>query len=164
MSHDVNINEDAILSELDQMAAEPPGQQQGTSVSGEVVPAEQPQQIPREYIMAGQMIIGMFANRMAPNWPIDAEMQKDWAESFAACANELAPGGLGNIDNWGPWAKLAFASGMVAVAGLDMQTMTIRPMQKPDPKKQQQQQQARPGEFVTGGQPGGGGEFTTAGH
>jgi hypothetical protein len=160
--HDTPIDDEAILADLEGLAGGAAPGQQGQPMSGDVVLADPVAQLPKEYVLAGQMIIGMFANKAAPNWPIDAEMQTEWANAFAACANDLAPGGIGNIENWGPWGKLAFASGMVALAGMDMSTMTLRPMHKPDPREQQHQHAARPAEFSTGGQ-GGGGDFTTAG-
>ena len=61
------------------------------------------------------------------------DIQQEWAEALAGCLEQLFPGGLANIANWGPWAKLAYASVMWGMCGMDYQTMTIKPLRTPPP-------------------------------
>lgn len=72
------------------------------------------------------------AHQVAPNWNISEQDQDEWAAALAQCADQLMPGGMGNVESWGPWGKLLFASVNVALCGLDFETLSIRPLRAPE--------------------------------
>lgn len=94
---------------------------QGESESIEPPPSEDNWQKPAELLA---MVIN---GKLVPAWEVPEEEWQKWAEALSDCLEQLFPGGIGNIDSWGPWAKLAFASGSIAVAGIDFETMTFKP-------------------------------------
>jgi len=147
--HDVNFDPEAVdaaFGEFEQGAAAAPA-------GGQLVPAAADSD---GWIDAARLAAGMLADGIAPNWQITREAREEWAVALAACLEDLAPGGLGNMANWGPWPKLAFASATIALAGFDLSTGKFKPL-KPQPPEQAQAQAARPKApqgFTTGGSPG----------
>lgn len=85
-------------------------------------------------VMAG---IELFAAQ-APNWTIEGEHKQMVADALTQILNDLWPGGLGNIDQWGPYAKLAFAAGAIALANFDWSTRKLKPLQRPQPEKEKE--------------------------
>lgn len=72
----------------------------------------------------------------ATNWTIPKESGDKFAQALAECADQLMPGGLGNMEAWGPWAKLAFAAGMIVVPNIDMETWRIKPLRPVPPEEE----------------------------
>lgn len=72
----------------------------------------------------------------ATNWTIPKETGDQFAQALAECADQLMPGGLGNMEAWGPWAKLAFAAGMIVVPNIDMETWRIKPLRPVPPEEE----------------------------
>ena len=127
--HEVMIDEDAALSAIDELAGggtvSAPGQPQGQLVITEPTLSE--------WMQIAKMAAQILAHRVTPNWEVPPEVQQEWAEALAGCLDQLFPGGLANIANWGPWAKLAYASVMWGMCGMDYQTMTMKPLREPQP-------------------------------
>lgn len=84
-----------------------------------------------EWLAMAKMAAQILANSVCPNWGVPPETQMEWAEALAGCLDQLFPGGLANIANWGPWAKLAYASVMWGLCGMDYSTMTLKPLREP---------------------------------
>lgn len=82
-----------------------------------------------------RLAASFMAHKIFPNWNIPADIQEGWAEAVRECANDLFPGGLGNVDKWGPWAKLMFASIAWAMVGFDMEKFAFKPLTPPPPAK-----------------------------
>lgn len=165
MTHDVTIDDDGINAALGELA----GSGQSAPLTGQMMPPPgdepPPESTPSEYVMLSKMLAGIIANRVCPNWEVPGDTQTEWAEALAECLNELFPGGLGNIENWGPWAKLAFASGSFAMCGIDMTTMSLKPLHPVDDEEEAGQPPPPPpqqNQFTTAGEPKtSSGNFTT---
>lgn len=80
----------------------------------------------------------------ATNWTIPKDAGDALANALAECADQLMPGGLGNMDAWGPWAKLAFAAGMVIMPNIDLERGRIKPLQ-PEPPQEEKAKEPAPG-------------------
>jgi len=66
--------------------------------------------------------------KVTPNWEVpDTKVQK-FADALARVGNKVLPGGIVNVDNWGPWGQLAAAAGACAMCGIDWQTLTLKPL------------------------------------
>lgn len=128
MSHEVTVDESAVDAVFSQFEGE---QKQGNAEPGPgngMVLAEPTES---EWLAMAKMAAQILANSVCPNWSVPPETQMEWAEALAGCLDQLFPGGLANIANWGPWAKLAYASVMWGLCGMDYSTMTLKPLRAP---------------------------------
>lgn len=119
--HNVEIDEatiDAVFDRYEQQA----------DVTGEHIPAGDPEPIRSAWEKPARLAARFLANQVAPNWDIQPEDQDEWAQAVAECMDGLMPGGMGNIESWGPWGKLAFATGNIVLCGLDWETMSLKPL------------------------------------
>lgn len=144
MAHDVTIDDDAI----DQGFAEFEQDQPAKAATGVLLP----EPTPSEWVAIARMAATMLANAVTPNWQVPNDVRDEWAAALAGCLEQLFPGGLANIANWGPWAKLAYASVMWGMCGVDFSTGTLKPLRPPkDGEDGQQQQQAQAAAPVSAG-------------
>lgn len=127
MAHDVTIDDDAVDAAFSEFESGAPGAGAPPG-AGQLMP---PEPTPSEWQQIAKMAAQLMANAITPNWDVPAEVQDQWAEAFAGCLDQLFPGGLANIANWGPWAKLAYASVMWGMCGVDLQTGTLKPLRPP---------------------------------
>lgn len=138
--HDVKIDEAGIAAAFDSRAAglsiAP-----GASAPGAMVETAPP--VSEAWQPVTRLIASVMANKVCPAWEVAAEVQHQWADALGECLDQLMPGGLANIDAWGPWGKLAFASGLWVMAGFDMQTMKLKPRFPPDPADMEQEQKQK---------------------
>lgn len=121
--HDVSIDESAIESGFGEFEAV----DEQRPAAGMVL--QEPK--PSEWAAMAKMASEILARQVCPNWQVPEETRQEWAEALAACLDQLFPGGLANIANWGPWAKLAYASVMWGMCGIDYSTMTLKPLREP---------------------------------
>jgi len=63
-----------------------------------------------------------------PEWEWPPDQLEVLATGLRELLHRLAPGGLGNLDAWGPWAKIAVGSGMIAMANFDWAARKFRPV------------------------------------
>lgn len=127
MAHDVTINEDAVSSVFDEFEAVPDSE--APRAPGGAVALAEP--TPSQWAAMAKMAAEILANQVCPNWEVPPETRQEWADALAACLDQLFPGGLGNIANWGPWAKLAYVSVMWGMCGIDYKTMRMKPLREP---------------------------------
>jgi hypothetical protein len=64
----------------------------------------------------------------APNWTIEEAHAQIVEDALCDVLDDLLPGGLKNIDQWGPYAKLAFGCGCIALANFDWTTKHLKPL------------------------------------
>lgn len=130
--HTVEVDEGAAEDVFNQYA----------EAEGEYIPAgrqlpppeggQDPEQEAGEsWSTAANFIAGFLNAKICPNWEVDEATQQKWADALAVCLEDLFPGGLGGMDNWGPWPKLAFATGTWVMCGIDFQTMKFKPLHPP---------------------------------
>ena len=125
MAHQVEIDRDGI----DQAFARFEGGEQAGTVEGEhLLPGEGPQPGPNPWQKNSELVAGFLNMKVFPNWEVPEESLQEWADALAECMEEWFPGGIANIDSWPSWAKLLFATGGLAIHGIDMQTMTLKPL------------------------------------
>lgn len=150
--HAVNIDEAAIEAGFNEYAVE-----------GEFIPRgaagpEQPAPEEKPWLAPARMVASIIANGVAPNWEIPADIREDWADALADCADDLMPGGLANIANWGPWARLAFSSGALLMCGIDYEDMKFKPLKagaaEPEEPEGAYQRAHTGGGAFTSGEPG----------
>lgn len=143
--HDVRIDEAGIAAAFDaRVLGMAPAAAPGAMV--QAVPAYEAWQ------PVTRLVASVLANKVCPAWEVAPEIQHQWADALGECMEQLMPGGLANIEAWGPWGKLAFASGLWVMAGFDPDTMTIKPRYPVDPDDPDQQQKApaiRGGSYTT---------------
>lgn len=121
--HDVKIDEEGIGAEFDAAAAGvAPGAPGAAGQAPEVLPPAGEAWRPVTGLVAG-----VINAKLCPAWDVPQETRDQWADALGECLEQLMPGGLGNVEAWGPWGKLAFASSMWVLAGFDPETMTIKP-------------------------------------
>lgn len=125
MTHSVQVDEDQAAATFEQHEGAPEVTPEATP--GE--PAEQPEGA--GWGKEAELAASFLAHKVCPAWQVPAEVQQQWAEALAACADRVMPGGLGNVDSWGPWAQLLFASGAWLMCGLDLQQFTLKPLHPP---------------------------------
>lgn len=127
--HNVEIDLEQIHATFDQYA------DQVETLQGEHIAAgdDAPGAHRSAWAKPARLVAGFLAHQVAPNWSIPESDMDEWADALAHCADQLMPGGMGNVESWGPWGKLFFASVSVALCGLDMETLTIRPLRAPKP-------------------------------
>lgn len=76
------------------------------------------------------------APQFAPNWTFDTKAATDIdaleviEDAATKILNDLLPGGLGNIDEWGPWGKLAFGCGCLALVNFDWARLRLKPLHR----------------------------------
>lgn len=129
--HSVEIDHDQIRATFDQYA------DSGAPLEGDHIPAGEEATPHRSaWEKPARLVARMLAHHIAPNWNIPEADQDEWAVAIAECADQLMPGGMGNVESWGPWGKLLFASANVALCGLDFETLTIRPLRAPEPEQE----------------------------
>lgn len=124
--HEVSIDDDAALAAIDEIAGGGPGP--AVAGGGHLVLQEP---TPSEWKQMAKMAAQLLANAVTPNWKVPQDVQDQWADALADCLDQLFPGGLANIANWGPWAKLAYASVMWGLCGVDFATGTLLPPREP---------------------------------
>lgn len=125
--HDVTIDDDAIAAGFGEFEAVEEQPRQPGQNGGMVL--QEPK--PSEWAAMAKMAAEILANQVCPNWNVPPETRKEWADALAACLDQLFPGGLANIANWGPWAKLAYASVMWGLCGVDYENMGLKPLRAP---------------------------------
>lgn len=89
------------------------------------------------------VLVEVLANGVAPNWTVTGEGKVMIAAALAKVLNKYMPGGLGMIEQFGPWAELAAAVGVVALGNMDWQQMKLRPL-KPEPEPEPEPPSAPP--------------------
>lgn len=131
--HDVKIDEDKIFAAMDAVTAAPVARVPAviTQDQGGAPDLD-------GWLMPCRFAASFLAHKVCPAWGVPEDVQAQWAEALAECANDLMPGGLANIEAWGPWGKLAFASGLWVMAGLDLQTMKLKPLHEVTAQDQDQ--------------------------
>lgn len=124
--HDVTIDDAAIDQGFAEFEAvdEKPG---AAPVTGLAVQ----DQAQNEWAPVAKMLSQILTGQVCPNWQVPDDTRQEWADALAGCLDQLFPGGLGNIANWGPWAKLAYSSGLLVMCGVDFSTMTLKPLRAP---------------------------------
>lgn len=168
MTHAVEVDEEAIRAALDEHAAPPPG----------VSPDEPPQPTaavpapdPEAWRKPCELLASIIAHKGCPNWQVPPDTQQQWAGALAACLGQMWPGGIGNIERWGPWSKLAFASLVWAFAGFDVERFAFKPLAPPKGKSPPPatagaaadgDDAPRPGTTATVGNPAGSAYFGTS--
>lgn len=122
--HEVRVNEAEIAGAFEAVA------EGGTAAAG-VAPGAAVVEVAgggaEGWRPATRLVASVLALKVCPAWEVPADVQQQWADALAECADQLMPGGLGNIDAWGPWGKLAFASGLWLMAGFDPATLKLKP-------------------------------------
>jgi hypothetical protein len=77
-------------------------------------------------------LLAMVINaKLVPAWEVPQAEWEKWADALADCLEDIFPGGIGNAEKWGPYAKLAFVTGGVVMCGIDFETMTFKPRHPP---------------------------------
>lgn len=128
MGHEVTIDEEKARAVFDELAGGASAGAEGAPVGsggGELVLHEPTE---GEWLQIARMAAGLIAGAVTPNWSVPDNVREDWAQALAGCLDQLFPGGLGNIANWGPWAKLAYASVMWGMCGMDYETFKLKPL------------------------------------
>lgn len=102
-----------------------------------------PDPLEGEYIQAGPSVweetlrelnaVPALKDMLVPAWRMSPKVQEGISNGGARILDRHFPGGLGNIDSWGPWAQLIGALAMLAFANFDFEHMTFRPMRPPPP-------------------------------
>lgn len=142
----LHLDAEAIARELPPI----PGTPAGTPAPGAAPTGQAPAALGPDPMHAwgsvAQMAVDILVKGVvAPNWTIEDPPRKDLIEAVAGVLNDLMPGGLGAVDSWGPYGKLVFACGAVAMANFDASTMTLKPLRKrPAKPKPADQAPARP--------------------
>lgn len=121
MSHEVTIDDEAVDAGFAEFESD-------TGPAKSVQGVMLPEPTANEWKAIAKMAATMLANAVTPNWQVPAETQNEWADALAGCLDQLFPGGLANIANWGPWAKLAYASVMWGLCGIDYSTGMLKPL------------------------------------
>lgn len=124
--HDVVIDEPAVMAAIEARAEDSP-----PAITD--APASSPE--PAGWVNESQLAASFLANKICPAWEVPVDIQQQWAEALAACANQLMPGGLANVEKWGPWGKLFFVSAAWAMCGFDMERFGFKPLQLAPPKR-----------------------------
>ncbi len=101
-------------------------------LTGEYIEAEKEAEKNNAWEDEALLVAMTVFERGVPGWEIPEEKQIMFAKALARVARKHFPGGLPNIENWGPWANLGYATVMCAMAGIDMETMKFKPRKKPD--------------------------------
>lgn len=123
--HDVVVDEPAVLAAIEARAG-------GDVPAPTDTPAASP--APPGWVNESQLAASFLAHKVCPAWDVPIEVQQQWAEALAGCANQLMPGGLANIEKWGPWGKLFFASVTWVMCGFDMEQFGFKPLHIPPAK------------------------------
>lgn len=126
--HPVVVDEAAALAALDAIAAEAPAVESASPETA-TLPAIDTNAWQNECRLAASFL----AHKICPNWNVPPDVQDQWAVALAECANQLMPGGLANLEKWGPWAKLLFATATWAMVGFDFERFGFKPL-TPQPK------------------------------
>ena len=133
MTHPVQVDEATIASAFDAKEA------QADAAAPEAMAAAMPVANPEAWLPAARFGASFLAHKFCPAWEVPTVVQEDWAAALAECLDQLMPGGMDNIENWGPWSKLAFASATWAMCGFDMERFGFKPLQQklPPPEAEQ---------------------------
>src|SRR5689334_21212006 len=109
------------------MAALPPD-----PIAGEYIPADSGAggwaEVFREFHVAD-----LVHHNVMPAWTIEDRIKEGASAAGAEWLEHLFPGGLGNVDSWGPAAKLGYFMLLAVAANFDISTMSLRPMREPAP-------------------------------
>lgn len=126
--HPVPVDEPGALAALDTKGKQDaaPGDSPGDTPKIPDAPDGAPKgeawRVPCEFAAS------FLAHKITPAWEVDADTQKQWAHALAECADSMMPGGVGNVENWGPWGKLFFATGAWCMCGFDMERFKFKPL------------------------------------
>lgn len=123
----VDVDPVAAAAALDQLAAANPD----AAVPGE--PVSNAQQLPGEapngpeaWRDGARVAVQLAHATMFPAWELSQDNADRLELALAGCLHQLLPGGMGNLEQWGPWGKLAFACGCVALANFDFSAMKLK--------------------------------------
>ncbi len=110
------------------------------------------------------MVAQFLAYQGTPAWEVPEEIQQGWAAALSGVLDKMFPGGPAGVENWGPWAVLLMASGKWVLCGIDLRTMTIKPLREqpeeaPPVPHEGEGDHSAPGAVTTGGGAG----FSTGG-
>ncbi len=124
------IDEAAAMAVFARYAAEGP---EGEGVEGEHIPGSgaPPTGDAGEWIGICRAACDWLADGAFPGWDVPDDCRADLAAALAALAARMFPGGPPNMDRWGPWARLAWAGGRFVLAGVEWDTMTLKPRRAP---------------------------------
>lgn len=145
MAHEVQIDDEAIMAEFARYAG---GAAAG---EGEFIPGSDAN--PGAWCGMSEKVVLFMAFHLVPGWNVATDTQEQLAAAVGECLDRVFPGGPGSLDRWGPWAKLAFALGLVGLDAVDMETMQIKPIREPGPEPEPepgQDETAPAGQFRTG--------------
>lgn len=112
--HPVEIDEARLLADLDEIAMRPP-------------PAPAPPAAASNWRKPCELAVQILMEHGCPEWHVPPDTRAQLVDALIDCAEDVMPGGLVNIEAWGPWGKLAYASAMVLMCGIDGQSMTFKP-------------------------------------
>lgn len=157
MTHAVQVDEETLRASLEADAAIPPPPPPDPGAASSGPPDEPLISNPDAWLTEARLLASFMAHKITPGWGVAPDVQEKWAGSLALCLDRLMPGGLGGVDGWGPWGKLAYASAAWALCGFDMEKFKFKSLypnqQKPpiEGESSPAADQAPPGTATPGG-------------
>jgi len=122
----VDIDEEKILREFDaQLAMLGPEAIEGELITNRTV---------SEWLKLVKPVKAYATKKLMPAWVIEPEDSDGFDRAASDTLEMFWPGGVANIDNWSPWARLAWFSLMIVLANFDIDKMEFKPLQLEAPK------------------------------
>ena len=123
--NELPVDEADVVAELHQIGQEAAGS--SPDKPGHPKPDDEPQSnVPPPWLREARLIASTLAQRFTPEWDVTDDVKEQWAEAFSEVLNDLMPGGFANIEHWGPYGKLTYATAVWVLCGVDPETLTIR--------------------------------------